>query len=293
MKPTLCIAAVLCLAAGTASAQNRTTEQQARSYIQSAFITGAAHAILTSDVALGPQLSEQLKLPPNANRDRIYEAIFALTEEKTLLVRKSTADEAAAVGARASSNPVFALEGGAVPLVVVYDLERNAIPYVAILGARSAAGATAAKGDEPTAVRVANAAPPAAPVPVRLPEPTVIKLKPIAFAFNDATLSAEARAEFDRQGLPKIAAIREVRYVVHGHADRLGSAAYNQRLSEQRASAVRDFLIAQGVTAQNIETIGFGSTMPQTSCNQRERRALIECLAPDRRVTVEIQPPPM
>lgn len=291
MKCTPCIAALLCLAAGVASAQNRTTEQQARSYIQSAFITGAAHAILTADVALGPQLNEQLKLPPDASRDRIYEAIFALTEEKTLRVRKSTADEAAAVGPRAKSGPVFALEGGAVPLAVVYDLDRNAIPYVAILGARAAAGGTAAKSGEPKAVRVADAAPVAAPV--RIPEPTVIKLKPIAFAFNDATLSAEAKAEFDRQGLPKIAAIREVRYVVHGHADRLGSPAYNQRLSEQRAAAVRDFLIAQGVAAQNLEAIGFGSTMSQASCNQKQRRALIDCLAPERRVTVEIQPPPM
>lgn len=293
MNRTLCIAAVLCLAAGVASAQNRTTEQQARSYIQSAFITGAAHAILTSDVALGPQLNEQLKLPPDANRDRIYEAIFALTEDKTLRVRKSTADEAAAVGPRAKASPVFALEGGAVPLAVVYDLERNAIPYVAILGAGAAAGGTAAKTEEPKAVRVADAAPPPAPTVVRVPEPTVIKLKPIAFAFNDATLGAEAKAELERQGLPKIAEIPEVRYIVHGHADRLGAADYNQRLSEKRAAAVRDYLVARGVAAQNIQMAGFGSTMSQTGCNQKERRALIDCLAPDRRVTVEIQPPPM
>lgn len=295
MKPTLCTAAALSLVAGAALAQNRTTESQARSYIQSAFITGAAHAILSPDVALGPQLRERLALPAQANRDRVYEAIFTLTDEKPVRVRKSTVDEAASLAARAGGRPVFVLEGGTVPLVMVYDLERNAIPYVALLGA-SAAGASAAptQAKEAQAVRVADVAAAPAPAPApRAAAATVIALKPIAFAFNNATLSDEAKAELERQGLPKVVAIREVRYVVHGHADRLGSARYNQRLSERRAEAVRDYLLEKGVPAQDIRAVGFGSSLSQTSCAQKEPRALIACLAPDRRVTVEIQPPPM
>ena len=295
MTRTLLLLTVVCLAAGAASAQTRTTEREARSYIHSAFISGAAHAILASDVALAPQLRERLRLPPDASRDRIYEALFTLTEDKTLRVRKSNADEAAAVAPSAKASPVFALEGGILPLAVVYDLDRNAIPYVAILGAQAAAGGTLPARDEPKAVRVADTRPAAMPMRASEPPPapTVIRLKPIAFAFQDATLGVEAKAELELQGLPKIAEIREVRYVVHGHADRLGSASYNQRLSEKRAAAVRDYLVTKGVPAGNIETIGFGSTMSQTTCHQLERRALIECLAPDRRVTVEIQPPPM
>jgi OOP family OmpA-OmpF porin len=87
--------------------------------------------------------------------------------------------------------------------------------------------------------------------------------------------------------------IREVRYIVQGHADRLGSARHNQHLSERRAEAVRDYLVAKGVPVENIQAVGLGTSMPQTSCAQMNRRALIECLAPDRRVTVEIQPPPL
>ena len=285
------IAAALFLAVGAASAQTRTTELQARSYIHSAFITGAAHAILAPDVALGPQLREKLALPEGSDRDRIYEALFALTDEKALRVRKPASDEVAPVAKRAAGRPVFALEGGALPLVMVYDLERNAIPYVGILGAQAAAGATAAD-ETPRLVRVAQAAPTPAP-PTMPAAPTVIRLRPVAFAFDDATLSAEAKAGLERDGLPKMVGIREMRFVVQGHADRMGGARYNQRLSERRAEAVRDYLVEQGVAAQAIEVAGLGASMPTTSCGEIGRRALIDCLAPDRRVTVEIQPPPM
>lgn len=250
---TISISAIFLLVAGVATAQNRATELQARSYIQSAFITGAAHAILSNDVALGPQLRERLTLPANADRDRIYESIFALTEDRTLRVRRLSGEEA--------GRPRFALEGGAVPLLVVYDLERNAIPYVALLGAQTAA--------------------------------TAIRLKPILFAFNEAALSAEAKAQLEHDGLPKVAELRAVRYVVQGHGDRLGSIEYNQRLSELRALAVRDYLVERGVPPQSIQAVGLGASVSQTSCEEKSGRALIECLAPDRRVSVEIQPPPM
>ncbi len=286
---TACLAVALALA-GAATAQTRTTESQARSYIQSAFITGAAHAILASDVALGPQLRERLALPANASRDRIYEAIFALTEDKPLRVRRAGPAEAAGVAAAAAGRPVFALEGGTTPLILVYDLERNAIPIVALSGAPAAAGGTPPAASAPTALRVADATPaPAQKVLV----PTEIRLKPIAFGFNDATLGSAAKAQLEREGLPKMVDIREMRFVVQGHADRLGAASYNQRLSEARAAAVRDYLVERGVPAQFIETVGLGSTMPQADCRQKQRRALIECLAPDRRVTVAIQPPPL
>src|SRR5690242_15736324 len=97
---TLTLTAALLLAAGTASAQNRPTELDARSYIASAFMTGVAQAILADDVALGPQLRERLALPPNAGRDRIYQAIFTLTEDKPISVRKASAEEASALAGR-------------------------------------------------------------------------------------------------------------------------------------------------------------------------------------------------
>jgi len=56
----------------------------------------------------------------------------------------------------------------------------------------------------------------------------------------------------------------DVRVVVSGHADRLGPAAGNIRLSEARAEAVRRALVAAGVPAARISVIGFGETYPRT-----------------------------
>ena len=139
---TVTLAAALLLTAGAALAQNRTTELEARSYIASAFITGAAQTIMADDVALGPQLRERLALPAHAGRDRIYQAIFTLTEDRSIRVRKASAEETSALAGRALARPVFAVEGAAVPLLVVYDLDRNTIPYVAVPGTATTASTT-------------------------------------------------------------------------------------------------------------------------------------------------------
>jgi len=72
-----------------------------------------------------------------------------------------------------------------------------------------------------------------------------------------------------------------------GHADRLGSAKYNQRLSERRANAVRDYLIAKGIAPQRLKAYGKGATQPVVTCHNRKRADLIKCLEPNRRVEVE------
>jgi len=131
--------------------------------------------------------------------------------------------------------------------------------------------------------------PAAAPVP---PKPTVVTLKSSElFAFNKATLTPGARTTLDNEVIAKLNGIRDVKFInVNGHTDRLGSAGYNQKLSEKRAEAVKAYLVSKGVDASKIETYGFGKTMPVKSCpDQKNRAALIECLAPNRRVEVEIQ----
>ncbi|SUA54436.1 Outer membrane protein II [Oligella urethralis] len=74
-----------------------------------------------------------------------------------------------------------------------------------------------------------------------------------------------------------------------GHTDRLGSVPYNQRLSEQRAQTVKQYLQSQGVTAP-ISAEGRGKSQPVTQgCEGNvATRALIDCLQPDRRVDVTI-----
>ncbi|HEX9432300.1 MAG TPA: OmpA family protein [Burkholderiales bacterium] len=136
------------------------------------------------------------------------------------------------------------------------------------------------------------------PAPVAKPEPkkpAVINLASTElFEFNKAALTEQAKSKLDSEVIAKLKEFGQVRYInVNGHADRLGSAQYNQRLSEKRADAVRAYLVSKGTDASQVETFGFGKTTPEKSCpDQKERAALIACLAPNRRVVVEIQGTP-
>jgi len=134
--------------------------------------------------------------------------------------------------------------------------------------------------------------PPPAAAPAAAPKPTVVTLKSSElFDFNKATLTPAARSKLDSEVVAKIKQVRDLKFVnVNGHTDRLGSAQYNQKLSEKRAEAVKAYLVSKGVDASKVETYGFGKTLPVKSCpDQKSRKALIECLAPNRRVEVEIQ----
>src|SRR5919108_1071327 len=136
------------------------------------------------------------------------------------------------------------------------------------------------------------------PAPLAKPEPKKPAVVNFAsrelFEFNKATLTSEAKAKLDAEVVAKLKDVGDVRYInVNGHADRIGTAQYNQQLSEKRADAVRAYLVSKGVDASKVETFGFGKTTPVKSCpDQKDRNALIECLAPNRRVEVEIQGTP-
>jgi OOP family OmpA-OmpF porin len=146
-------------------------------------------------------------------------------------------------------------------------------------------------------------APAPAPAPIAKPEPkpeppkkpAVVNLASTElFEFNKAVLTQEARAKLDNEVVAKLRDLKDVRYIiVNGHADRLGSAQYNQRLSEKRADAVRAYLVSRGVDTAKVETLGFGKTLPVKSCpDEKDRKGLIECLTPNRRVVVEVQGTP-
>ena len=115
------------------------------------------------------------------------------------------------------------------------------------------------------------------------------------FEFNQATLTPEARAKLDQEVVGRAKDLGSIALVhVDGHADRLGSARYNQELSEKRADAVQAYLVSRGFDASKIETLGSGKTNQVKSCPDKkggkaERKALIECLAPNRRVVVEMK----
>ena len=144
----------------------------------------------------------------------------------------------------------------------------------------------------PVAAPVAPAAPAA---PVAPPAPTVQKItlaSKALFDFDKAILKPEGQAVLDREIVSRIKEVQKLELVlVTGHTDRLGSQQYNQKLSERRAAAVAAYLAAKGVAKDKIETLGMGKTQPVPGvvCEQKNRKALIVCLQPHRRVEVEVK----
>jgi len=110
------------------------------------------------------------------------------------------------------------------------------------------------------------------------------------FDFNKATLRPEGKAKIDEVAAKAQSLNLEVVIVV-GHADRIGGAAYNQKLSEKRAAAVKDYMVSKGIPANRIYTEGKGSKQPVTKpgqCKGPKSAKVIACLQPDRRVDIEI-----
>ncbi|MEO7254637.1 MAG: OmpA family protein [Casimicrobium sp.] len=144
----------------------------------------------------------------------------------------------------------------------------------------------------------APSAPSAAAVPakpVAPPAPSVQKItlaSKALFDFDKSVLRAEGKAVLDREIISRIAEVQKLELVlVTGHTDRLGSQQYNQKLSERRAASVATYLASKGVAKDKIETLGMGKTQPVPGvvCNQKNRKALIACLQPHRRVEVEVK----
>jgi OmpA-OmpF porin, OOP family len=175
---------------------------------------------------------------------------------------------------------------------------RHANSYIAIaedMTARAEAQAAACPAEP-----VVAAAPPPAPVVAPPPPP------PPAATVERVSLAADALFRFDRSGpqdlLPKgraqldelaakLAAgyARIDRISLIGHTDRLGSDAYNDKLSLARANTVRAYLQGKGVTAP-MTTAGRGKREQVEACKGVTPRAkLIDCLQPNRRVEVLIE----
>lgn len=104
---------------------------------------------------------------------------------------------------------------------------------------------------------------------------------------NDAAMLPAGRRQLDAvvTRLRKVPGARELK--IAGYADRLGNQANNQRLSLQRARTVERYLRTHGVTLP-IVALGGGSSNQLVECRQSVREALVHCLAPNRRVEIEL-----
>ncbi len=144
------------------------------------------------------------------------------------------------------------------------------------------------KKDE--APKAAVAAPAAKPAPKPAAKKVTLAADAL-FDFDKAVLRAEGKAKLDKLA-GDIQGIKLEVIIAVGHADRIGSDKYNQKLSERRAAAVKDYLVGKGVEANRVYAEGKGEKQPVTGdkCGKSvaKTKKLIECLQPDRRVEIEV-----
>jgi len=157
----------------------------------------------------------------------------------------------------------------------------------------------------PAPMPVAQPAPEPAPVaavaePAPAPEPAPVACKP---NMETISIAAENLFGFDKAKLQDLSAgildgvvakLKENQDIelvlVTGHTDRIGSDAYNQKLSERRANAVKDYLVSQGVDASRLQAVGKGESEPIVACDGvKGSKALKECLQPNRRVVLSAE----
>lgn len=145
----------------------------------------------------------------------------------------------------------------------------------------------------PPPAPIAVVTPPPPPPPAPMPVARRVQFSADSlFSFDKAVIRPDGRTALDTFGRD----LQGARYntiSVEGNTDRLGSDAYNQKLSQERADAVKAYLITNsGLDARKITATGRGETNPETKpgdCKgNKPTPTLIACLQPDRRVDVEV-----
>ena len=138
------------------------------------------------------------------------------------------------------------------------------------------------------------------PKPAPAPKPAPVARKPVTekvtlssdtlFDFNKANLRPDGKAKLDDLA-GKIKAVNVDTIIAIGYTDRIGSKAYNLKLSKRRADSVKAYLVSRGIAANRIYTEGKGKANPVTKpgqCKGRKSPKVIKCLQPDRRVEIQV-----
>lgn len=129
-------------------------------------------------------------------------------------------------------------------------------------------------------------APPPPPRPAPMPDEPVRLSADALFGFDSAVLTDAGRRSVEGL-LQQVRSASQTQTIqVLGYTDRIGSDSYNMLLSQRRADAVRDALVQGGVPAAAIIAEGRGKSDPLVQCMQGDRQAVIDCLAPNRRVEI-------
>ncbi len=137
------------------------------------------------------------------------------------------------------------------------------------------------------AAPAAPAPAPAAPAPAARPAPQSVRQAVVIqadalFDFDKSVLRPDGRKSID-DAMSKMSGVDLEMVIATGHTDSVGTDAYNQRLSERRAAAVKDYLVSKGIAASKITTIGKGESQPVATNKTAEGRQK------NRRVDIEFK----
>ena len=124
----------------------------------------------------------------------------------------------------------------------------------------------------------------ATPIPLALPKEPIRLSADALFDFDRSNLTEQGRGQLSKL-LQQVQLASQIENIlVAGYTDRIGSDSYNQTLSVRRAESVRDYLIDGGVSPNAVQVEGHGKSNPLVECSGSNRKALVACLAPNRRV---------
>jgi len=128
------------------------------------------------------------------------------------------------------------------------------------------------------------------PPPPRAPAPKPEKIttaSTVNFDFDRYVIRPDARSKLDDL-VGKLRSVNLEVIIAVGHADRIGSDAYNMKLSVRRADSVKAYLVSKGIAASRIYSEGKGERQPVKECKgDKKTKELIACLEPNRRVESE------
>lgn len=158
----------------------------------------------------------------------------------------------------------------------------------------SKAACTAPVKAAPAPKAAPKAAPAPAPVKAAPKREKVTLAADALFDLDKDQIKPEGQAKLDEL-VSRLAGVDLEVINTVGHTDRLGKAAYNQKLSERRAEAVKAYLVKKGVSADVIKTAGKGETEPVVNCPNPSKKGeiknmkqLVACLQPNRRAVIEV-----
>ncbi len=126
--------------------------------------------------------------------------------------------------------------------------------------------------DQAPVVQAARPPPPPAAAPPPPPVQKKIVLRGVNFDFNKATIRPDA-AGILREAATILKENAKLQVSVEGHTDAIGSDEYNLKLSLRRATAVKQFLVKEGIAESRLSVRGFGKTQPVASNDTDDGRA--------------------